>query len=321
MSSRDSKLPKPMKATEKLRSNTTNESPNTGKIIDYGLAYTLQRNSKNKKFFSFLFNKSFFMIKDICLQDAYRSSTKEMIDIVSRYSARIQQWQKKWLGFCEDNKSRIADCERIWHIFGVSLSSIDDYIDKINNIMENLTRMQELIPKPEKQQKFKSKINQARANVDKLTEQIKQLDEQKENLGTKINGLKTSSSSNLLNCVMPQTSHESFIQRQTSVDASIRTMKRSLQRRTESFCEKQVELYEEWKKDELQRCKLLTKQSSTFLRLFDINSDSFNALLGDYNAKNDFNRWEKEIFYPNVNQSRKCRATENEVSSNEDESE
>jgi hypothetical protein len=57
MSSRDSKLPKPMKATEKLRSNTTNESPNTGKIIDYGLAYTLQRNSKNKKLFSFLFNK------------------------------------------------------------------------------------------------------------------------------------------------------------------------------------------------------------------------------------------------------------------------
>jgi hypothetical protein len=37
----------------KLRLTTTNESPNEDDIINYILAYKLQRNSENKRFFFF----------------------------------------------------------------------------------------------------------------------------------------------------------------------------------------------------------------------------------------------------------------------------
>lgn len=241
-----------------------------------------------------------------------------MIDILTKFSTEIQEWKKKWFEFYADNQRKITNCESIWDIFGSSISSIDDYINKINLIIHNLKQAQESIPKFEKHQTFKFKINQARTDVDKLDAQLTKLKEEKENLETKIKGFEDGSLGNFLICIKSQTRHEDFIKRQMSIDASIINIERSLKRKKKLFCKKQIELYKEYKKDELYRCQLLKKQSIAFLKSFDINSDDFNDLLKQYNPGKDFNQWEQEIFYHNANQSTQSQSPENEAPFDED---
>lgn len=56
MSSNYPQSPKPTKLMAKIKLTTTNESPNEDDIINYILAYKLQRNSENKRFFFYINN-------------------------------------------------------------------------------------------------------------------------------------------------------------------------------------------------------------------------------------------------------------------------
>jgi len=258
------------------------------------------------------------MITDVSLQNAEYERTKEMIKILSKCSTEIQQWKDKWHGFYADKQSKIEICQNIWHLFGTSISSIDDYTDKIDLIIDNLKCAQKLIPKPKKYQKLKVKINEARADYDGIKAKLAELEEEENNLKAKIKGYKNSSSNNFLNCFYSDTRHEAFIQRQASINVSKIDMKKSLEKKKKIFCNKQEELYEEYEKGEIQRCKLLQKRSSDFLNAFNIDSEDFKQLSKDYQPENDFNRLKRKIFSKHANQSCTSQAIESETSSDED---
>jgi hypothetical protein len=258
------------------------------------------------------------MIKDIRLQKAEYDSTKEMIKILSKCSTEIQQWKSKWYEFYTEEYSKIEICRKIWHFFGTSISSIDDYIDEMNLIINNLKSAQKLIPKSKNDQKLKDKINAARADYDDIKAKLDELEEEEKNLTEKIEGYKNSSSNNFLNCFNSETRLKGFTQRQKSINMSKTDMKKSLEKKKKTFCNKQVELYEEYEKSEIERCKLLKQRSNDFLKAFDLDSEKFKKLSEGYRPEEEFNRLKQKIFRKNANQACIRQSIETETSSDED---
>ncbi|CAF0719051.1 unnamed protein product [Adineta steineri] len=59
----------------------------------------------------------FEIIKNICLQNAQRLALKEMVEILSSSSSKIENWKQKWYQFYESNQSNITEYENIWQHF------------------------------------------------------------------------------------------------------------------------------------------------------------------------------------------------------------
>ncbi|CAF3790828.1 unnamed protein product [Rotaria sp. Silwood1] len=104
---------------KKQLSTCTIKSCNEDKIINYKAAWVLQENN-------------------IHLLNAQRAMIRELIDILSKSSTDIKEWQNKWHNFVADNEEKLTPYENLWLIFDSAVSSIDYFIEKTDDIIENL---------------------------------------------------------------------------------------------------------------------------------------------------------------------------------------
>lgn len=166
------------------------------------------------------------MIIDIHLQESMHSSIAQLIGIFSKCVTRTDQWKETWYQLYANEHSKIQVCESVWALFGAAISSIDGYVEKMNMIVENLEVVRDSIPKIDPEQEFKLKIKQARANVDKLNKELKQLEENKKTLDKKVNELKDGSSNIFYKLIKPKKQREDrLLERQSSIDVTIKDKK------------------------------------------------------------------------------------------------
>ncbi len=255
---------------------------------------------------------------DIVLQKAYRSSFSKIIKILSKFKNGSQSWKEECRELCANNQSKIKGHEQIWKLFSASISYIDIYTNRINDIIDDLKDARDSIAKPKDDETLKFKINEARRDIDKLDTQLKELKKQAKSLETKITESENNSSRNVLNCINSQKRSEDLHQRQLAIEAAIENKEESLQKKEDEFNGIKNKLYKKSKTDEINRCQRLKEQSRIFLTAFNINSEKFDTEFNQYDPVADFNRWEQN-FRQNANQPSKTQLTKTQTPSDEDE--
>jgi cell division septum initiation protein DivIVA len=247
-----------------------------------------------------------------------KSQVEKLIKILESCSTSVKEWREQSLQFHADNQSKLSEYENIWNLFHMAVSSVDGFTDEIDSTVENLERVQELIPKPEKDQTLKSKINQARTEIDNLDKEIKRLREEKANCDKKIANNENNSSRNVFSCIDPQQRSEELIQRQTSMETSIENKTKQLSKKISAFEKRKTQLYKESKNEEIDRCQKLKERSMGLLQSFRIESEEYEKLSKGYDATNDFKNWEKKIFLQNPNVLLKSQSIEEKTPANEE---
>jgi hypothetical protein len=252
------------------------------------------------------------------LQKNTKSQVEKLIKILESCSISVKEWREQSLQFHADNQSKLSEYENIWKLFHMAVSSVDGFTDEMDDKVEKLERVQELIPKPEKDQTLKFKINQARTEIDNLDKEIKRLRDEKVNYDKKIANNENNSSRNVFSCIDPQQRSEELIQRQTSMETSIENKTKQLSKKISAFEKRKTQLYKESKKEEIDRCQKLKERSMGLLQSFRIESEEYEELSKGYDAKNDFKNWEKNIFPQNSKVLLKSQSIEEKTPADEE---
>ncbi len=227
----------------------------------------------------------------------------------------MKDWKKKWYQSCVDNRDDAATSSAtMWGLFAASISAVECTIEEMDQSIKDLKQTRDLIPKPKKDQSLEFKMNQARSNVDKLTQKIHELEEQEHKLKRKLNRLKINSPSNVTESIDCQTPLDVVTERHDQTEALIVQKKTLLRREERSFYKQQAKLFAESKNYELERCFLLKQQSKDFVESLNIKDDEFDEVLENCNPEKELIQWEKKTFRRQTKRSGKSQPTENETS-------
>lgn len=212
--------------------------------------------------------------------------------MLNDFSKNIGEWKDGWIQFDADHHGLIPGYTGTWEIFRMAISSIDIFTENTFNTVEQLKNIRHSIPKLEENQKLEVKIKEARAGINNLAKKIAQLEQDKKEIERQIAGGRQNPLKSFANCITPQTPSDNLIERQSSVEIKIKSKKATLRQKITRFERNKTTLYEESKVEEIERCKLLKKQATAFLKAFDVTSEDFKQVSTEYDAKNDLNHWE-----------------------------
>jgi predicted DNA-binding protein YlxM (UPF0122 family) len=252
---------------------------------------------------------------DARLQNHQRSMLKQIIEIFSTFSEEIKKWQETWYKKYADQHTTVTSFNELWELFATSIRDTSDFVDRIDESIKNLENARKLIPKVDKQQSLKVKIDAARSEVDKLNKELNDLRNREKGLEREISQLSTKSPKSELKRFDYESRQEKANNRQVTNQKLIEQKEKLLKKQTSIFHVKQAELFQQSKIEEVELCQILKDQSHAFVRSLNINSDDFVALFKKCDIDEALTKWEKDIFHKNIKKLERSQSNEHENSS------
>ena len=249
------------------------------------------------------------MVIDICLQENAKLRIGNLIKIFRNFSKKVEQWKDDWIAFHGEHENKISGYKSTWELFRLSTSSIDKFSEGVSDMTENLETIRKSIPDPDENQKLELKIKEARSAIDSLDEEIKRLTQENTRLGQKISACKEKSWTDPRNCIDSQGRMDGLLGRQDSTTTLLSTKQSTLRRKLDRFNSSKDTYYQESKVEEIKRCEELKQYATKFFGAFGLKSENssevsesckaqngFEQVSGIYDAKIDFEQWEKKHF-------------------------
>ncbi|CAF4588044.1 unnamed protein product, partial [Rotaria sp. Silwood2] len=239
----------------------------------------------------------------ICLQNAERKMIEKLINILSKSSKGIKEWQNEWHTFFTDNKKKLTPYENLWAVFDIVVSSIGLVKKKTDNIIQKIKSVQNSIPNEKNHQLLKDKIQQMRANANRLSDEITNLKKQEVKLRDQIKQQRTGSWCNTLRKNIFQTHQNNINERLDDISRSIKDKNKSLKNEEQTFHRKAAEIIEQNTKAQIRVTQSMKQQFIDIIKPFDIFSNEFQKALANCNPEEDFNQWKQNILHKNAEQS------------------
>ncbi|CAF4223592.1 unnamed protein product, partial [Rotaria sordida] len=240
---------------------------------------------------------------DISLQNAQRTMIKLLINILSKSSKDIKEWQKEWHKFFTDNEKNLTPYENLWLIFDTAVSSVDFFREKNDVIIENLKSVRNSIPNEKNHQLLKDKIRQLQSTSNKLSEEITDLKKQEVKLRTQINQQRTRSWRNTLRKKVFRTHRNNLNEKLNNISKSIKDKNKSFKNEEKRFHREAANIIKQNIKAELKSNLSMKEQFTDFVKSFDIYPDEFKEALAQCDPKKDLSQWKETILQKNPEQS------------------
>ncbi|CAF1318687.1 unnamed protein product [Rotaria sp. Silwood1] len=276
---------------KKQLSTCTIKSCNEDKIINYKAAWVLQENN-------------------IHLLNAQRAMIRELIDILSKSSTDIKEWQNKWHNFVADNEEKLTPYENLWLIFDSAVSSIDYFIEKTDDIIENLKTVRSSIPNEKPHQLLRDKIRQMQSTLNKLSEEINELKIHEVELRYEINERLTRPWGSTLRKNAFRAHQNNPYEELKNISKSIKDKDKSFKNEEKRFYRKVAKIIKQNTTTTLKLNLSMKKQFIAFVKSFDIYPEQFKKALAQCDPKKDLNQWKENILHKNPEQSFEFSAEE-----------
>ncbi|CAF4249201.1 unnamed protein product [Rotaria sordida] len=218
---------------------------------------------------------------DISLQNAQRTMIKLLINILSKSSKDIKEWQKEWHKFFTDNEKNLTPYENLWLIFDTAVSSVDFFREKNDVIIENLKSVRNSIPNEKNHQLLKDKIRQLQSTSNKLSEEITDLKKTR----------------------IFRTHQNNLNEKLNTISKSIKDKNKSFKNEEKRFHREAANIIKQNIKAELKSNLSMKEQFTDFVKSFDIYPDEFKEALAQCDPKKDLSQWKENILQKNPEQS------------------
>jgi hypothetical protein len=236
---------------------------------------------------------------------------KEIIEIFSRFSEEIKEWQDNWYRKYAGQHINVTAFKNLWELFAASINATGDFVERIDESIESLNDARRSIPKPDKKQSLKFKIKEAGAEVEKLKQDLEQLTDEQEKLTKKLTRFSSMSPSSESKRINLETRANQDL---TKTNKLIESTRNLLNKQTLIFNKKKVKLFKESKDDEIKLCQILKEQSNVFVKALKIESKNFLDIFQKCEPQNELNQWEDEYFLRNTKQLDRSQTNDNETS-------